>query len=64
MKETMESVFNGLPNGCVLKNPNSWNNQYQATYKEHSKNSVVVKADTAREAVVKLAEELALREGL
>lgn len=61
MKETMESVFMALPNGCVLKNPNSYNpNRYTCTYKENSKYSLRTTGDTPTEAVVRMAELLAL----
>lgn len=59
-KETLESVFMGLPNCCTLKTPNSYRTNYTATYKEHSKNAVTVHGATPKEAVVKLAEKLAL----
>lgn len=60
MKETLESVFMGLPNGCVLKNPNNYNCRYQCVYKEQStKKSVRAYGNTPKEAVIKLAELLA-----
>lgn len=59
--ETLESVFMGLPNGCVLKNPNNYNiKRYQCVYKENSKNAVRATGDTPKEAVIRLAEKLAL----
>lgn len=58
--ETLESVFMELPNGCVLKNPNNYNNkEYQCVYKENSKNSVRATGKTPKEAVIRLAEKLA-----
>lgn len=63
MKETLESVFMGLPDGCALKNTNSYNsNRYQCTYKENSsKNSERTYGDTPKEAVIKMAELLAAK---
>ncbi len=58
-KETLESVFMGLPNGCMLKTPNSFNTKYTVTYKENSRNSLKTEGDTPSEAVIKMAEELA-----
>jgi len=58
--ETMESIFAGLPNGCILKTPNSFNLEYTCVYKEHSKRSLKATGKTPSEAVVRLAELLAL----
>lgn len=59
MEETFESVFMGLPKGCVLKTPNSYNSCYTCAYKPHSKRAVVASADTPSQAVVRLAQLLA-----
>lgn len=56
--ETLESVFTALPNGCSLKNPNSYNSRYQCVYKDHSKNAVHAYGDTPKEAVIRLVELL------
>ena len=58
-KETVESVFMGFPNGCVLKSPNNYNSKYSCVYKENTKNSVWFYGNTPREAVIKMAEWLA-----
>lgn len=57
--ETMESVFMGLPKGCVLKNPNHYQAEYTCVYKEHTKRAVRANGNTPSEAVVRLAELLA-----
>lgn len=58
-KETLESVFAGLPNGCSLTNPNSYTSTFKAAYKEHSrKNAVVVYSGSPSGAVIKLANKL------
>jgi hypothetical protein len=59
--ETLESVFMGLPNSCVLKTPNSYNKEYTCVYLEHGKEQVKARGDTPTQAVVRLAELLALR---
>lgn len=61
-KETLESVFMGLPDSCVLKTPNFCRNDYTASYKEHSKNAVTVHGSTPTEVVVNLARKLAPEE--
>lgn len=60
-KETLESVFVGLPNGCMLKNPNNFNINYTCTYKENSRKGFKTSGDTPSQAVIKMAEQLALR---
>lgn len=64
MTETLESVFQGLPDGCILKTPTQYTTKYVCVYKERS-HTRQVKAfgDTPREAVIKLADLLA-KEGI
>ena len=57
-RETFESVFMGLPDGCMLKTPNNFNTKYTVTYKENSRNSLKTQGDTPKEAVIKMAEQL------
>ena len=61
-KETMESVFMGLPNGCILKTPNSLNREYTCVFNEAGRETVKTRGKTPAEAVVRLAEQLALIE--
>ena len=62
--ETLESVFAGLPNGCVLKTPNAYNTTFTCTYKEHTRYSIKVAGKTPTEAVVKMAQALAFKQHL
>jgi hypothetical protein len=59
--ETLESVFMGLPNSCALKTPNSMNKKYTCVFNEAGRESLKTIGDTPSEAVVRLAELLALR---
>ena len=58
-RETFESVFMGLPDGCVLKTPNSMNHKYTVIYLENSRNSLKTSGDTPKEAVIRMANRLA-----
>lgn len=58
-RETFESVFMGLPDGCMLKTPNSMNEKYTVTYLENSRSSIKTSGDTPSEAVIKMAEKIA-----
>lgn len=58
-RETLESVFMGLPDGCMLKTPNNFNEKYTVTYKENSRNSLKTSGETPKEAVIRMAELLA-----
>lgn len=62
--ETLESIFMGLPNGCVLKTPNAYNTMFTCTYKEHTRYSIKVTGKTPTEAVVKMAQALAFKQHL
>lgn len=59
--ETLESVFMGLPNACILKTPNCMQLKYTCVYKQQTKNSILTIGDTPSEAVIRMAEALALK---
>lgn len=59
-RETFESVFMGLPNCCILKTPNNYHKDYTCVYKYGTRASISANGATPRQAVVKLAELLAI----
>ena len=59
IRETLESVFEALPQPSVLKTPNASTSKYQAVYRPNSYNQITCYGLSANEAVIKLAETLA-----